>query len=108
MAFNYGNVLKDFDHVFDQYEKLGYVRTLNLEIDTLLEQSKSKNVFPQVFAELYCLVGNKDRALDYLEQVYEMLDPNLPYLLTGPPYTSMRDEPRCQELLRRMNLPQKK
>lgn len=46
-----------------------------------------------------------DRALDYLEQTYEMCDPNLPMLMTGPPYDILRDEPRFQELLRKMNLP---
>ena len=42
----YTNTYKDFDHVFDQYDKLGYASTLSLEGDTLLSQSKTKYILP--------------------------------------------------------------
>jgi serine/threonine-protein kinase len=95
---------KDMNHVFDQYEKLGYVGTLNLEADTLLAQSKSMSFGPIDIACLYIFAGNKERALECLEQCYEMHDANMPYI-TQPIFDPMRDEPRFQELLRMMNLP---
>jgi len=95
---------KDMNHVFDQYAKLGYAGTLNLEADTLSEQSKSMSFAPTDFAYLYIFAGNKERALECLEQCYEWHDSNMPYI-TGPTYDSLRDEPRFQELCRKMNIP---
>ncbi len=101
----FSNLGKNFEHVFDQYEKLGYSATLNLEGDTLLEQSKSKYIAPGDIALLYIHAGNKEKALDCLEQAYEIHDPNVIYIGVRPIYAILRDEPRYQELLRKMNLP---
>jgi len=101
----YSSLLKDYDHVFDQYEKLGYAGTLNLEADTLMAQSKSKYFNPADIALLYIHAGNKERALDCLEQAYEMHDPNVIYIGQRTAYAILRDEPRYQELLRKLNLP---
>ena len=97
---------KDFDHVFDQYEKLGYAGTLNLEADTLLAQSKTKYLSRIDVACIYALAANKERALDCLEQAYEMRDPVVIYTGVFPSYAILRDEPRYQELLRKMKLPE--
>ncbi|MBN2480653.1 MAG: hypothetical protein JXB19_02855, partial [Bacteroidales bacterium] len=96
---------KDFDHVFDQYEKLGYVGTLNLEADTLLVQSKTKYLSQTDITSVYSLAANKEGALDCLEQACEMHDPVVPYIGVFPNYAILRDEPRYQELLRKLNLP---
>jgi adenylate cyclase len=96
---------KDFDHVFDQYEKLGYTATLNLEADTLLEQSKTKYLSQTDIASVYSLAANKEGALDCLEQAYEMHDPVVPYIGVFPNYAILRDEPRFQEIMRKLNLP---
>jgi tetratricopeptide (TPR) repeat protein len=105
MELYYTGEFFDFDHAFDQYEKLGYVGTLNLEIDMLLAQSKSKPVRPTRIADLYLYTGNKERALYWLEQAYEIRDLDLPGALTFPDRAVLHDEPRFQELLRKMNLP---
>jgi tetratricopeptide (TPR) repeat protein len=99
----YTNMYKDFDHVFDQYDKLGYEGTLSLEGDTLLSQSRTKYIVPLDIAYFYIFAGNKEKALECLEQAYELHDPNLPYI-TRPTYESLRDEPRFQDLLRKLNL----
>jgi tetratricopeptide (TPR) repeat protein len=105
MELFYKGEFFNFDHAFDQYEKLGYVGTLYLEIDMLLEQSKSKPVRPTRIADLYLYTGNKERTLYWLEQAYEVRDLDLPCALTFPDRAVLRDEPRFQELLRKMNLP---
>lgn len=98
------NMYKDINHVFDQYTNLGYAGTLNLEGDTLLSLSKSRYILPFDIAYLYVFSGNKERALDCFEQAYEIYDPNMPYL-TRPTYINLHDEPRFQDLLRKINLP---
>jgi len=98
---------KDFEHVFDQYEKLGYAGTINLEADTLLAQSKTKYVSQYDLATMYSFAGNKEKALDCLEQAYEMRDPVVPYIGVFPNFGILRDEPRFQELMRKLNLPLK-
>ncbi len=98
---------KDFDHVFDQYEKLGYTGTLNLEADTLLAQSKTKYLSQCDVAFVYALTANKERALDCLEQAYEMRDPFVPFIGVSPNFAFLRDEPRYQEIMHKLNLPYK-
>ena len=99
----YTNMYKDFDHVFDQYDKLGYTGTLSLEGDTLLSQSRTKYIVPLDIAYFYIFAGKKEKALICLEQAYELHDPNMPYI-TRPTYALLRDEPRFQDLLRKLNL----
>lgn len=102
---NYFNIYKDIVHAFDQgYAKAGYVGALNLAADTLVVQSKTTYVNPTEISILYALIGNKERALECLKQAYEVHDPNLPYLLL-PIYDSLRNDPRFQDLCRKMNLP---
>jgi TolB-like protein len=101
----WSNYYKDFNHAFDQYERLGYAETMNLEADTLLAQSKTKYVSPGDIAVIYILAGNKEKTLDCLEKAYEIGDPNIPYTGIRPTYGLLRDEPRYKELLRKLNLP---
>jgi len=44
--------------------------------------------------------------MDMLDRAYEIRDPALPYLLY-PGYDSLRNEPRFQELARKLNVPYK-
>ena len=75
-------------------------------ISELKERSRHHYVFPSVFAYAYLGLGDKDRALTYLEQAYEEQDPALFYLKVWPFLDPLRPEPRFQALLRRVNFPQ--
>jgi TolB-like protein/DNA-binding winged helix-turn-helix (wHTH) protein/Tfp pilus assembly protein PilF len=75
-------------------------------ISELKERSRHHYVFPTVFANAYLGLGDKERALTYLEQAYEERDPALFYLKVGPFFNPLRAEPRFQALLRRVNLAQ--
>jgi TolB-like protein/predicted Zn-dependent protease len=57
-------------------------------------------------ADFYVLAGDLDRAMEWLERAYEARNPNLPYIGAGPWYEPLRSDPRFQDLLRRMNLPE--
>jgi len=55
---------------------------------------------------LYICAGNKEKALEWLEIAYQGHDPGIIYL-QFPWFDSLRDEPRFQEIARKMNLPYK-
>ena len=46
-----------------------------------------------------------DKAMDWLEEAFELRNPDLPYMVSSPLYDPLRSDPRFQDLLRRMNLP---
>jgi hypothetical protein len=53
---------------------------------------------------MYLYAEDKDQAMEWLEKAYAMRDPMMPYV--GSPYFDLLDDdPRYQDLLRRMNLP---
>ena len=56
-------------------------------------------------ANLYLHAGEGARALEWLERAYEARDPNMPYI-RGPQWDSVRADPRFQDLMRRVGLPQ--
>ncbi len=61
---------------------------------------------PTLTAEAYAAAGEKERTIEWVEKAYEIGDPNLPYWGgAGITQTFLRDDPRFQELLRKMKLP---
>jgi len=57
-------------------------------------------------AKRYIDAGEYGTSIDWLEKAYENRDPNLPYVRALPFYDPLRRDPRFQDLLRRMNLPE--
>lgn len=53
----------------------------------------------------YLDVGKPERALDYLEKLYEQRNPSPPYLSSMNHYKDLKDNPRYIALLHKMNLP---
>ena len=55
----------------------------------------------------YLDVGKPERALDYLEKLYEQeqRNPGLPYISSMNHYKDLKDNPRYIALLQKMNLP---
>jgi tetratricopeptide (TPR) repeat protein len=66
---------------------------------------KKDNRSPIDIAGNYILLGDNDKAMHWLERAYENHDPNLPYIPLSPLSDSLRDDPRFQDLCRRMKLP---
>jgi TolB-like protein/predicted Ser/Thr protein kinase len=59
----------------------------------------------RVAALFYLRAGEREKALDWLEQAYEVRDQGMPYISIEPIYDSVRDHPRFHALLQQMNLP---
>ena len=56
-------------------------------------------------ANLYVHAGDRERTLEWLQRAYDAHDPNMPYL-RGPQWDSVSSDPRFQDLVRRVGLPQ--
>jgi serine/threonine protein kinase/Tfp pilus assembly protein PilF len=73
----------------------------------LLKQSQTAYVSPYMIATMYAGLGNKDKAFEFLEKAFQEKSPDVPYFLKADlRLDSLRSDPRFQNLLRRLNLPQ--
>jgi uncharacterized protein YpiB (UPF0302 family) len=54
---------------------------------------------------MYASAGDKDLAEQWLEKAYQDGDSTMVYLKVDPSFDMLRDDPRFQALLRKMNFP---
>ena len=87
------------------YGKAGRPEEATQILGDLTELAKQKYVAPHFFAGIYIGLGENDRALDYLEKSYEDHSHWLIYLHFDPTMDDLRNEPRFQDLLKRVGLP---
>jgi DNA-binding winged helix-turn-helix (wHTH) protein/TolB-like protein len=72
-------------------------------LDQLLLRSKLRFVPPYHIAAVYNNVGDKERALDWLEKAYAIRDPKMTFLKT-PNWKNVENDPRFQDIFRRVGL----
>ncbi|MGB2907218.1 MAG: protein kinase [Candidatus Aminicenantaceae bacterium] len=89
------------------YEEGGYSGALSRMAEVLIARSRTTYVTPWQVATLYTRAGKNDEALEWLERAYEAHDSNMPYISIDPIFDGLRDGARFQDLLRRMNFPDK-
>jgi tetratricopeptide (TPR) repeat protein len=70
-----------------------------------LERLPRKEDAATKFAVIYASLGEKDKALDWLEKGYKEHAPGMATIKADPSFDSLRSDPRFQDLLRRMNFP---
>ena len=73
--------------------------------DRLELQAKQSYVSPFLFAKIYVALGEKERAIEWLEKGYENREETSTWLNSDPGFDSLRAEPRFKELVRRIGLP---
>ena len=71
----------------------------------LEEESKQKYVSRFYRALVYVGLGDRDRAIEWLQRAYEDRVRFMPYLRSEPEFDSLRADPRFQDLVRRVGLP---
>jgi TolB-like protein/DNA-binding winged helix-turn-helix (wHTH) protein/Flp pilus assembly protein TadD len=71
----------------------------------LLERAPTRRISPKVLAQAYAEAGDKQHALDWLEEAHRQRCPTLTWLKVDSRWDSLRDEPRFQDVLRRMAIP---
>ena len=84
-------------------EEGGYHIAMRLAAEALV--ARSNRAYSLGIATLYTFAGENDRALDWLEIAYQERMQNLVYLNVYPKWDPLRDDPRFQALLSRMNFP---
>lgn len=65
---------------------------------------KPENKNPFDTAEKYARIGDKEKAVAWLQKAYAAHQADLVSLNVSEAFDSIRDDPRCADLLRRMNL----
>jgi TolB-like protein/DNA-binding winged helix-turn-helix (wHTH) protein len=94
------------DRLARAYERRGYAGWLQERLDALNEISKSEKSTSFQHAELYAALRNTDQAMHYLEEGYREHTIELVRLQVNPAYDDMRTDPRFQDLVHRIGLPQ--
>ena len=121
--------LGDYDKAFEEWKKDHWQRWETITDAELLEEvfheegvlafyqelariyedlmAKDIPVSPLLLYIKYFDLGKYNKAMDYLEIIYEAnpQNPNLPYFSANPTYDKMKGNPRYLELLKKMNLP---
>jgi hypothetical protein len=73
-------------------------------LNELLKSSTETYVPPYNIALAYNTVGERQRALDYLEKGFSERDVRMVFLKVEPQWDSLRSEARFLELIKRMKI----
>jgi hypothetical protein len=96
------------DHAFKTAGFEAAIRLLAGNFEKL--QKEGKLYAPDILAEFYGIIGDKDRAFYWLEDAYRHKHSTgaggaLVWLKGNPMYASLRSDPRYADLVRRIGLP---
>jgi hypothetical protein len=86
------------------YAKAGRRRDAEQFIDRIREAAKTRYVRPVWTASIFAALGEKDKAFAELESGFAERDCFMPRITEDPFMDPLRDDPRFQELLRRIGL----
>ena len=85
------------------YVKAGKPEEARAILDQLLLRSKSRFVPPCHIALVYNYLGDKEQALHWLENAYDIRDPKMTSL-KSPFWKNVENDPRFQDIFRRVGL----
>ena len=89
----------------EAYGKAGLIDEAQSVLYNLVKMSKSRYVPAFDFAVIHFALGDKDKALDYLEKAYLERSPLLPlFLKTDPRFEALSLDARFRDLLHRVGL----
>jgi len=90
----------------EAYKKGGWKGYLQKELELNKEKFKQGKISAGVIAIQYALLGENEEALKWLEQSYENREDAMAWLKVEPAWIPLRSDPRFQDLMRRVGLPQ--
>jgi serine/threonine-protein kinase len=86
------------------YARDGRLDDARATIQAVHALSQKQFVSPYGIASYYAVIGENDRALDWLEKAYSQRDGTLVWLKVHPRLDGLRGEPRFRDLLARLQL----
>ena len=88
---------------------LGYVHAKSgnrVEGKRLLGQIVVDSIQFELFRiSLHSILGNKEKAISGLEQIFESKNHNVTRIVSDPAFANLKEEPRYKALLKRMGIP---
>jgi tetratricopeptide (TPR) repeat protein len=93
-----------FGHLGNTYARAGRAKEARECIRKLFKEDEKIRCCP--LAGVYMGLGEKDKALEWLEKAYAVRDQGLAFLKVDPLADPLRSDPRFERILRRMNFPQ--
>jgi serine/threonine protein kinase/Tfp pilus assembly protein PilF len=94
------------EQVRDAYARGGFEGLLRAELDAVLAASKKEYVSPKRIAALYAMLGENDKAMDWLEKNYQEHSKTMMTIKVDPRLERLQSDPRFKEMLARVGLPQ--
>jgi tetratricopeptide (TPR) repeat protein len=88
------------------YGRLGRTDEAQKILDELTERSKQQWVAPYLVATAYVNLDRRDQAFEWLQKALEDYDEWIDCINIDPALDLLRSDPRFQDLLRRVGLPQ--
>ncbi len=86
------------------YAEGGYRAAMLKYAETLAARPEAAELLSMTVAIIYAFAGEKERTLDWLEIMHQTGNPNMPAIFE-PLFGLVFDDPRFQDLRRRMNMP---
>ena len=90
----------------DGYRKAGARGYWQAWLELVTGDMKGRNVPPSKVASIYAHLGEKDKAIEWLEKAYQQHENGVLYLKVNREYDPLRTDPRFADLVRRVGLPQ--
>lgn len=101
-----GDYLSYVIYAAEVYARWGKKDEAQKRLQEVQELSKQKYVAPVAIAIIYASMGEKDQAFEWLEKAYQERSVRLQFLKVAYVYDPLRDDPRFNDLVRRVGLPQ--
>ena len=102
------NVAKDYPPIVAaigwSYAMSGDKQGARKILSDLHEKAKKVYVRPFLFAKIHAALGENDLAFEWFERAYQERDSSLSHILTDESVDCIRDDPRFDELLKKVGL----
>jgi TolB-like protein/DNA-binding winged helix-turn-helix (wHTH) protein len=102
----WGLPAENIDLLRRAYARFGWHGYWRKRLELMQVSAKRSPVPPIYFAEIYTKLGEKKKAMEWLEEAYNDHDMSLIFLRVDPAWKTLRPEPAFQDMLRRMHLDQ--
>lgn len=82
--------------------QLGHPELARQVVDTMVSESKRRYVRPEFLAWAYLSIGDKNKALDILDQAMNTRAGGMVYAIVDPRWKPLRGDPRFQAIIARI------